>query len=60
MNAHAFGSDQLTEGWLVKEAVGKTGMWRKRWFVFRNNALCAFPHQPTRTPSQPARGDTSN
>ena len=27
MNAHAFGSDQLTEGWLVKEAVGKTGMW---------------------------------
>jgi hypothetical protein len=39
MNAFALGSDQLTEGWLTKEAVGKTGMWRKRWFVFRNNAV---------------------
>jgi hypothetical protein len=48
MEAQLIGSDLLKEGWLTKEAVGKSGSWRKRYFVFRNNGVGAVSSR-TRT-----------
>lgn len=44
--APAAGSDQLKEGWLVKEPIGKSGIWRRRYFIYRNNALFYYEDKP--------------
>lgn len=46
IEAQLVGSDLLKEGWLVKEAVGKGGNWKSRYFIFRNNGLYYYEDKP--------------
>ena len=53
MEAQLVGSDLLKEGWLTKEAVGKNGMWRQRYFVLKNNALYYYEEKPKSAKDKP-------
>jgi len=53
MEAQLVGSDLVKEGFLTKEAVGKNGLWRQRYFVFRNNALYYYEERPKSPKDKP-------